>query len=106
MIRTKASIRKVKDRLEQRKSVSCRKISRDFGISRTSVWRILKNDLGLRPYKIQIEPMLTDEHKEKRNQFGNWARKNFRKEDTIEIPFSDEKMFDIDAVYNSQDYLI
>jgi AraC-like DNA-binding protein len=66
MIRTKASIRKVKHRLEQRKSVSFRKISRDFGISRTSVWRILKNDLGLCAYKIQIEPMLTDEHKEKR----------------------------------------
>ena len=46
--------------------------------------------------------MLTDEHKEKRIQFANWIRNNFRKEDTMRILFSDEKMFDIDGVYNSQ----
>jgi transposase len=101
-IRTKAAIRKVKHRLGYRKLVSTRKLGRDLGISRTSVQRILKNDLGLRAYKIQNEPMLTNEHKEKRTQFANWARKNFRKEDTMKILFSDEKMFDIDGVYNSQ----
>jgi len=46
--------------------------------------------------------LLTDEHKEKRIQFANWIRTNFRKEDTMKILFSDEKMFDIDGVYNSQ----
>jgi hypothetical protein len=46
--------------------------------------------------------MLTDEHKEKRIQFANWVRKNFGKEDTMKILFSDEKTFDIDGVYNSQ----
>ena len=35
-------------------------------------------------------------------KFANWVRRNFRKEDTIRILFSDEKFFDIDGVYNSQ----
>ena len=35
-------------------------------------------------------------------QFANWVRTNFRKEDTLKILFSDEKMFDIDGVYNTQ----
>lgn len=101
-IRTKAAIRKVKHRLEHRKLVSSRKLARELSISQTSVMRILKNDLGLRAYKIQTEPMLTGEHKEKRIRFANWIRNNFRKEDTMKILFSDEKMFDIDGVYNSQ----
>ncbi|CAM4965267.1 unnamed protein product [Rotaria socialis] len=101
-IRTNANIQKVKHRLERRRTVSSRKLSRELGISRMSVRRVLKNDLGLHAYKVQNEPMLTDEHKEKRIQFANWIRTNFRKEDTMKILFSDEKMFDIDGVYNSQ----
>lgn len=68
----------------------------------SSVRRVLKNDLGLHAYNIQNEPMLTDQHKEKRIQFANWIRTNFRKEDTMKILFSDKKMFDIDGVYNCQ----
>mgnify|MGYP002380159210 CR=1 FL=1 len=88
--------------MKGRKRVSSRKLARELGISRTSVQRVLSDDLGLHAYKIQNEPLLTDEHKEKRIQFANWIRTNFRKEDTMKILFSDEKMFDIDGVYNSQ----
>ena len=49
---------------------------------------------------MQKEPLLTDEHKEKRMKFANWIRTNFRKENTMNSLFSDEKMFDIDRVYN------
>ena len=51
---------------------------------------------------MQKEPMLIDEHKAKRLKFANWLRTNFRKEDTMKILFSDEKLFDIDGIYNSQ----
>ena len=46
--------------------------------------------------------MLTNEHKEKRVKFANWIRTKFRKENTMKILFSNEKMFDIDGIYNSQ----
>ena len=62
IIRTKGNIQKIKHRLDQRKPVSSRKAARQLGISRTSVRRILRNDLGLRVYKIQNEPLLTNEH--------------------------------------------
>ena len=101
-IRTKGAIQKIKHRLERRKPVSSRKTARQLGISRTNVRRILRNDLGLRVYKIQNEPLLSNEHKEKRVKFVNWIRTNFRKENTMKILFSDEKMFDIDGIYNSQ----
>ena len=101
-IRTKESIQKVKNQLKQRKTVSSRKLTRELGTSRTSVRRTLKNDIGLHAYKVQNEPMFTDEHKRKKIQFAHWVRRKFRKEDTMRILFSDEKMFDIDRIYNSQ----
>ena len=101
-IRTKAGIQKVKVRVNRLKEVSSRKLARELGISRTSVQRVLCDDLGLRAYKVQIEPLLTDEHKETRIRLANWIRTNFCEEDTMKILFSDEKMFDIDRVYNSQ----
>ena len=51
---------------------------------------------------MQNEPMVTDENKAKRLKFTNWLRTNFLKEDTMKILFTDEKLFDIDEIYNSQ----
>ena len=62
----------------------------------------MKNDLGLRPYKIVLEPLLSDGRKTKQKKLANWVRTNFRKEETMRILFSDEKFSDIDGVYNSQ----
>ena len=50
---------------------------------------------------MQTEPLLTDEHKEKRMKFANWIRTDFRNENTVNILFSDEKLLDIEGVYNS-----
>ena len=58
--------------------------------------------MGLRPYKKIIELSLSDDQSVKRKKFANWIGTNFRKEDTMEILFSDEEYFDIDGVYNSQ----
>ena len=102
LVRTKENIQKVKNRLRRKNRISARKLSMELGVSATSVRRILKIDLGLHPYKKIIEPSLSDDHKVKRKRFANWVRTNFRKEDTLKILFSDEKFFDIDGVYNSQ----
>jgi hypothetical protein len=63
----------------------------------------MKNDLGLHYYKKKVtEPLLSDNHKIKRKKIANLVRTNFQKEETMGILFSDEKFFDIDGVYNSQ----
>ena len=35
-------------------------------------------------------------------KFASWVRHNFRKEHTLTIVFSDEKMFDLDGMHNAQ----
>ena len=102
LVRTKHNIQKVKHRLRRKKKVSTRKISMELDLSEPSVRRIMKKDLGLYPYKKVIEPALSDDQKIKRKKFANWVRINFRKKETSKILFSDEKYFDIDGVYNSQ----
>ena len=101
---TKGNIQKIKHRLCRRKRVSIRKLSMDLRISERSVRRIMKNDVGLCPYKKVIEPLLSNDQKVKQKKFANWVRTNFfRKGDTMRrILFSDEKFFGIDGVYNYQ----
>ena len=76
-VRTKESIRKVKTRLNPKRKVSIRKLAHELDISHGSARRILKNDLKLSSHKMVIEPLLTDEHKEKRKKFSNWVRTHF-----------------------------
>ena len=73
-----------------------------MNMSFSSAHRILRKDLKMKPYKKTVEPLLKDEHKAQRKKFTNWARKKFRKENTIRILFFDEKIFDLDGIYNSQ----
>ena len=101
--RTKATIQKIKNRLKRKKKpISTRKLANELDISQPSVYRVLKDDLQLRSYKKVVQPLLSDDHKEKRVKFANWIRNNYRKADTMRILFSDEKIFDIDGIYNSQ----
>ena len=95
-------IQKAKNRLKRKKKVSSRILAHELSISQTSVRRILKDDLQYHAYKVRVVPLLKDEHKAKRKRFSNWMRTYFKKETTMKILFFDEKMFDIDGVYNLQ----
>ena len=96
---TKENIKKVKNRLYRKQDISLKAFE---GASATSMRRILNIDLELKPYEKIIELSLSDDQKIKRKQFANWLRTNFRKKDILKILFSDEKCFDIDSVYNSE----
>jgi hypothetical protein len=102
LVRTKQAIKKAKNRFKGHKTISARKLAFALNCSRSSASRIIKDDLKLKSYKMILEPLLTDEHKEKRQIFANWVRNHFRKEDTMRFLFSDEKMIDMNGIYNSQ----
>ena len=102
IIRTKGMIQKVRKRMKRKKRVSVRKLTGELDISNGSLVRIFKQDLGYRSYRKGVPPALTDFEKSKRMKFANWLRHNFWKEDTLRILFSNEKMFDLDGMYNAQ----
>lgn len=101
-VRTKSSISKVKERLKRKKRISTRKLAMSTNISRRSIQRILRQDLGYFPYKKTKQPKLTDLQKRKRVKFANWVLNNYSKDDINRWLFSDEKYFDLDGIYNAQ----
>ena len=88
---TKAAIVNVKNRLNQKKRVSTRKLAKEMNTSRRSIQRILREDLECKPYKKTIQPKLTNLQKSKKVKFGNWMLNNYSKEDTKKWVFTDEK---------------
>jgi hypothetical protein len=100
--RTKGNIRKVKQRLNRKSRASIRKLGQELNISNMSVHPILRNDLGRFTYKKIQEPAITDLQKEERVKFANWLFNNFKKNEINNWLFSDEKIFDLDGMYNFQ----
>lgn len=102
-VRTKKLIKRVNDCiLSKKQPKSTRKLSKKLNVSRTTIQRIIKKDLGLKSYKKRVIPKVTTVQQAKRRSFAIWARKNVRKDDTKKILFSDEKCFDINGCYNRQ----
>ena len=92
--------------MKRKKRVSVRKLPGGLNISNGSLIRIFKQVLRYRSYKKTVQPALTDFEKSKRMKFANWLRHNFRKEHTLRILFSDEKMFYLDGMHNAQNHRI
>ena len=59
--------------VEESPNVSLTRRSQALGIPVTSLWRILRNDLGLHPYKIKLTQELKPLDHQKRHMFVNWA---------------------------------
>ena len=57
--------------VEERPNVSLTRRSQALGISVTSLWRILRNDLGLHTYKIKLTQELKPLDHQKRRMFLN-----------------------------------
>ena len=102
-IRTKKLVQQVKKYLvKDKRKKSVRKIAKSLNVSRTTIQRVVKSDLGYKSYIKRVSPKLTEMQKQKRHSFGIWARKNITKKIARKIMFSDEKKFDIDGAYNRQ----
>jgi len=58
-----------------RRSIS--RCSQELGLSATSTWRILRRDLGLHPYKIQLTQELKVNDHRQRRMFADWVLEQF-----------------------------
>ena len=83
-------------------SLTDRETAKVVGISRSSVQRIVKEDLELKTFKRVAVTQLTDAVKEKRRTRAARLLRKFRQRDVRKICFSDEKIFSVSAPRNSQ----
>lgn len=78
--------------------------SQELGISQATLWRILRKDLGLHPYKIKLTQELKPLDHMKRRTFSDWALEMFAENNDFhrKIIFSDEAHFWLNGFVNKQ----
>ena len=105
-VRTRQTIKKIREKIRRNPQRSAREIARSYGISPRSVRLILKEDLGLHPYKKRKVHGLTIAQIQKRftrsKQLINWLDDH----DLEKVVFSDEKLFGVEEKLNSQNVRI
>ena len=92
---------KVQKRIVRNPRRSMRKMARDFGVSSRTI-RLVHDQLGLKSLKRRKVHMLTKPIREKRLQRSRILLSRAAESVVDEILFSDEKLFTIEEVTNSQ----
>ena len=85
-------------------NLSIHRRAQQLRLSQSSTWRILRNDLSLFPYKIQLTQELKPNDHLHRRQFADWARKQLEIDLDFgkKIIFSDEAHFWLNGFVNKQ----
>ena len=89
--RSEDSVDMVRQAVVQSPKKSIRRLSTETNLHRSTVQRILRQNIHAFPFKIQSESLLTDEQKGKRLHFANWFAEKLE-EDTYR--FSKETSYD------------
>lgn len=102
--RSVENIAAVRDSVQEDANVSLTRRSQQLGLSVSSLWRILRKDLGLHPYKIKLTQELKPFDHLKRRRFVNWAEDQLENDPDFfqKIIFSDEAHFWLNGFVNKQ----
>jgi len=106
--RTPDNVGKLRDVIINAPTTSVRKASQSIQISEASTWRMMRKDLKMFPYKIQIKQSLSDVAIKRRLDFANKMLIKIDEEnfDISKIIFSDEAHFWLGGYVNKQNYRI
>ena len=86
---------------------SVRRRSAELGVSQSSVHRILRHDLKMKPYHISVHQGLTPENALQRRTMCAWFLRQVREEEDFlrSVWFSDESHFYLSGTVNSRNYV-
>lgn len=98
-VRTKNLIKCVREKIRRNRHRSAEKLAQEHNISRSTMRRVLKDDLGMTPFKKSRGHGLTVKNKETRVVR---CKELLRRHATSNIVFSDEKLFLLQPSLNAQ----
>ncbi len=106
--RTAAKINAVEQRLSTTPEISVRRLAQETDTPKTTLHRILRNDLQLYLYKVQIAQEISASDKEKRFQFARWFQEKTLNDPTFldKLITSDEAHFHLRIKHNKQNHRI
>lgn len=102
--RSVENIAAVAESVAEDREESIRHRSQQLGLSYATTWRILKKDLGLKAYKIQLVQELKPPDLRLRRVFSEWALERIQENPLFprQILFSDEAHFWLNGYVNKQ----
>ena len=95
-------------RIRRNRRRSQRKLASQMGVSRSSIQTIIKEDLGLTPYKRvrKVHGLSTQQRRTSRLEISKALLQRYDFGDVKRIAFSDEKLFVIEEHLNAQNYRV
>lgn len=102
MVRTKRVVEMVRKRVQRNPRRSMRARAKEVNISRTSLRRIVKQDLRLKALKMQHRHLISTASKKKRLDKGQMMLQEIQSAANKVLVWYDEKIFTVQAVVNSQ----
>lgn len=107
-VRTPEIIEQAKNIMKREPSLSTRKLAQELGLSYRTAGRILKDDLKLFPYKLQVYQRLSDDAMIRRFNFAADMLEliDSKQIDPNKIIFSDEAHFWLDGYVNNQNFRV
>lgn len=103
-VRTEEVIAAVERSVEEDPNQSIRHRAQELDMCPSTLWKILRKDLGLRAYKIQLVQELKPHDHLARRRFGEWAQNKIAVDPDFHkrILFSDEAHFWLNGYVNKQ----
>lgn len=103
-MRTQQVIDDVRHSVDVNPNVSIRHRAQQLNLCPSTLWKVLRKDLGLRAYKIQLVQELKPHDHRSRRTFGEWAEGNIAIDPQfhLKILFSDEAHFWLNGYVNKQ----
>lgn len=103
-VRTEENIASVNESVRNNPKTSIRRRAQELGLCPSTTWKILRKDLGLRAYKIQLVQEIKPSDHKKRRDFADFAHEQLAADPEFyrKIWFSDEAHFWLDGYVNKQ----
>jgi hypothetical protein len=103
-MKKKLNIETVRQEIVEQPNTSIRHLQQQVDLSYTTCQRILKQDLHLHPYRLQLVHELLPNDRPRRQQFCHWFMESFHNNGAIleKTFFSDESWFHLSGYVNSQ----
>ena len=101
--RSDEDIENIRTMIEKNPSSSCRSLSASTDFSKSKIHNILRKDIQLTPYKLQVARLLAEHTREERLEFCHkFLEKVSEREFNDNVLYTDEASFDLNPIVNKQ----
>lgn len=101
-VRTSAMKKRIREKVRTNPARSIRQMAKDEAVSMTSMWRLVRKDLGMFPFKKKSRQLLSDATKKKRLVRGRRILQILCQDRVPPVLWTDEKLFTVQAIHNAQ----